>query len=82
MVHFPILIYSQQRPNLEPNHATLLDLDVNQHVTVVTPREYMVGAATYNDDPPLPHNNEGVSQLGLVPLSRLLDRRVACPITV
>ena len=65
----------QQPPNLDQHHATLLDLDVNQSVTVVTPPilvghtidmvsgEYMVGAATYFDDPLQPRNNEGVCSL-------------------
>ena len=54
------------------------------HTVDMVSAEYMVGVgvATYDDDLRSPRNSDGASRFGLVSLARLLDRRVARPITV
>ena len=72
-----------------------MGLDVNQYIIVATPPfrttwhsidmvsgEYMIGAATYDANHHDPTDSDGASQIGLVPLARLLDRRAARTITV
>ena len=84
----------QQPPSTNHDHDTLLELDVDQYITVITPPiwtwhsidlvtgEYMIGVAPRGANYHDPADSEGAAQLGLLPLARLLDRRVARTITV
>ena len=68
----------------------MLVLDLNQHVTILMAQfwlwhttdlisgEYVVGASTYNIHQHDHDNSDGTTQLGLIPLARLLAR-VAAP---
>ena len=79
----------QQPPSLKHDHGALLQLDINQYITFLTPPlwmwhspdmisgEYAVGVATYHTNRYGLDNTDGAAQLGLVPLARLLNRLVA-----
>ena len=84
----------QQPPSLNHDLDAVLQLDINQHITVLTPPlwmwhslgmvsgEYAVGAATYYTNHDDLDNAEATAQLRLAPLARLLNRLVARTIEV
>ena len=89
-----ILAGVQQPQTIYHQHDIMLTLDTGQLITKLMPSvwvwqstdllsgEYAVGATTFIYNQEHHYASDERAYLGLVPLARLLDRRVAHPITV